>query len=49
VQFPMIIGGVVPVVNVKGVGPGQLTLDGPTLASHLPRRDRQWNDRASRS
>src|SRR5262245_5259543 len=33
VQFPMIIGGVVPVVNVKGVGAGQLTLDGATLAS----------------
>ncbi len=33
VQFPMIIGGVVPVVNVKGVGPGQLTLDGATLAA----------------
>src|ERR1700743_1845297 len=30
VQFPMIIGGVVPVVNVKGISAGQLTLDGPT-------------------
>src|SRR5580693_6473660 len=28
VQFPMIIGGVVPVVNVKGVSAGALTLDG---------------------
>src|SRR5437868_7657029 len=33
VQFPMIIGGVVPVVNIKGVGAGELTLDGATLAS----------------
>src|SRR6476469_1760429 len=32
VQFPMIIGGVVPVVNVKGVAAGQLKLDGQTLA-----------------
>src|SRR3979490_1313633 len=33
VQFPMIIGGVVPVVNIKGVLPGQLHLDGATVAS----------------
>ena len=32
VQFPMIIGGVVPVVHVKGIEAGALTLDGPTLA-----------------
>src|SRR6202012_4648124 len=32
-QFPMIIGGVVPVVNIKGVAPGQLRFDGATLAS----------------
>src|ERR1700760_3560082 len=32
VQFPAIIGGVVPVVNVKGVAAGQLKLDGQTLA-----------------
>src|SRR6202162_5487857 len=30
-QFPMIIGGVVPVVNIEGVAPGDLVLDGPTL------------------
>ena len=41
VQFPMIIGGVVPVVNVKGVQAGQLTLDGATIAAHLPGRDHQ--------
>src|SRR5438309_10677292 len=33
VQFPMIIGGVVPAVNVKGVQPGQMVLDGVTVAS----------------
>src|SRR5580765_848875 len=32
-QFPMIMGGVVPVVNLEGIKPGELTLDGPTLAS----------------
>src|SRR3981081_4456429 len=32
VQFPMIIGGVVPVVNITGVQGGQLVLDGATLA-----------------
>lgn len=44
VQFPMIIGGVVPVVNVKGVAAGQLTLDGPTLASIYMGEIRNWND-----
>ena len=44
VQFPMIIGGVVPVVNVKGVGAGQLTLDGPTLASMYLGEITKWND-----
>src|ERR1700677_96275 len=32
-QFPMIIGGVVPVVNLKGIAPGQLHLDSATIAS----------------
>ncbi|HKE43029.1 MAG TPA: phosphate ABC transporter substrate-binding protein PstS [Steroidobacteraceae bacterium] len=44
VQFPMIIGGVVPVVNVKGVGAGQLTLDGATLASIYMGEITKWND-----
>jgi len=44
VQFPMIIGGVVPVVNIKGVGPGQLVLDGDTLASIYMGDVTQWND-----
>ena len=33
VQFPTVIGGVVPVVNIKEIGTGQLKLDGATLAS----------------
>src|SRR5258706_7856924 len=28
-QFPMIMGGVVPVVNLEGIKPGEITLDGP--------------------
>src|SRR6201982_2130551 len=30
VQFPTVIGGVVPVVNLEGIKPGELALDGPT-------------------
>ncbi len=44
VQFPMIIGGVVPVVHIAGVGAGQITLDGPTIASIYMGEITQWND-----
>jgi phosphate transport system substrate-binding protein len=44
VQFPMIIGGVVPVVNVKGVQAGQMVLDGPTLAAIYLGEVGKWND-----
>jgi phosphate transport system substrate-binding protein len=44
VQFPMIIGGVVPVVNVKGVSAGALTLDGATLAAIYLGDVKKWND-----
>jgi phosphate transport system substrate-binding protein len=44
VQFPMIIGGVVPVINVPGVQAGQLTLDGTTLASIYLGDIAKWND-----
>jgi phosphate transport system substrate-binding protein len=43
-QFPMIIGGVVPVVNVKGIQPGQLHLDGVTVASIYLGDIKQWDD-----
>src|SRR5580692_8536294 len=46
VQFPMIIGGVVPVVHVAGVGPGQMTLDGATLAAIYLGDIKTWNDPA---
>ena len=44
VQFPMIIGGVVPVVNVKGVKAGQITLDGATIASIYLGDITKWSD-----
>jgi len=44
VQFPMIIGGVVPAVNIKGVQPGQLVLDGTTIASIYLGEITKWND-----
>ncbi len=44
VQFPMIIGGVVPVVNVRGVQGGQMVLDGPTLAQIYLGEITKWND-----
>src|SRR6202035_4245615 len=44
VQFPMIIGGVVPVVNFKGVKAGALTLDGATLAAIYLWEITKWND-----
>jgi len=45
-QFPIIIGGVVPVVNIEGVGPGQLHLDGETLARIYLGTITHWNDPA---
>src|ERR1700732_477362 len=44
VQFPMIIGGVVPVVNIKGVKGGDLTLDGATIASIYMGEITKWSD-----
>ncbi len=43
-QFPMVIGGVVPVVNVKGIAGGQLHLDGATVAGIYMGDITQWND-----
>src|SRR3984885_5832610 len=44
VQLPMIIGGVVPVVNVKGVQGGQMVLDGATVAAMYLGEITKWND-----
>ena len=40
-QFPAIMGGVVPVYNVKGVAPAPLKLTGPQAGRHLPRQDQE--------
>ncbi len=45
-QFPTVIGGVVPVVNVLGVESGMLKLDGPTLAGIFLGKISKWNDPA---
>lgn len=45
-QFPVVIGGIVPVVNVEGVEPGQLKLDGDTLAKIFQGTITTWNDPA---
>ena len=46
VQFPTVMGGVVPVVNVEGIKPGDLVLDGPTLAKIFLGEIKTWNDPA---
>ena len=46
VQWPQIIGGVVPVVNIPGIKPGELVLDGPTLAGIYEGEISRWNDAA---
>jgi phosphate transport system substrate-binding protein len=45
-QWPQIIGGVVPVVNIPGIKPGDLVLDGATLASIYMGDISRWNDPA---
>ncbi|MGO4221767.1 phosphate ABC transporter substrate-binding protein PstS [Lysobacter sp. TAF61] len=45
-QFPSVIGGVVPVVNVPGVASGALKLDGDTLANIFLGKVKMWNDPA---
>jgi phosphate transport system substrate-binding protein len=44
VQFPMVIGGVVPVVNIEGISAGQLKLDGKALAGIYLGKVTKWND-----
>jgi phosphate transport system substrate-binding protein len=45
-QFPMVMGGIVPVVNLDGIKPGDLTLDGPTLAKIFLGEIKSWDDAA---
>jgi phosphate transport system substrate-binding protein len=43
-QFPTVMGGVVPVVNLEGIKPGDLVLDGQTLAAIFQGTITNWND-----
>ena len=45
-QWPMVMGGIVPVVNIEGVKPGELVLDGPTLAEIFIGKITKWDDAA---
>jgi phosphate transport system substrate-binding protein len=46
VQFPTVIGGVVPVVNIKGITPGQIKLTGQALGDIYLGKVTKWNDPA---
>jgi phosphate transport system substrate-binding protein len=43
-QFPTVMGGVVPVINVEGIKSGDITLDGPTLARIFMGEVKNWDD-----
>jgi phosphate transport system substrate-binding protein len=43
-QFPVVVGGIVPVVNIPGVEAGQVKLDGATLADIFLGKITMWND-----
>ena len=45
-QFPTVIGGVVPVINIKGIEPGQLKLNGQVLGDIYLGKITKWNDPA---
>jgi phosphate transport system substrate-binding protein len=45
-QFPMVMGGIVPVVNLEGIAPGSLVLDGPTVAKIFLGEIKSWDDAA---
>jgi phosphate transport system substrate-binding protein len=46
IQFPTVIGGVVPVININGVAPGQMKLTGSVLADIFLGKIKKWNDPA---
>src|SRR6516162_1280274 len=45
-QWPMVMGGIVMVVNLPGIKPGDLVLDGPTIADIYLGDITKWNDPA---
>src|SRR6201984_3126993 len=46
IQFPMVMGGIVPVVNIQGIKSGDLVIDGPTLAKIYLGEIKKWDDPA---
>ncbi len=46
IQFPTVIGGVVPVVNIRGIQPGQLRLNGQLLGDIYLGKIKRWDDAA---
>lgn len=44
VQFPAIIGGTVPIINLDGFQPGELRITGPVLAEVFMGNITRWND-----
>ncbi|WP_119154441.1 phosphate ABC transporter substrate-binding protein PstS [Caldimonas tepidiphila] len=46
IQFPTVIGGVVPVVNIKGIAPGQVRMNGQVLGDIYLGKITKWNDPA---
>ena len=46
IQFPTVMGGIVPVVNLDGIKSGDLIIDGPTLAKIYLGEIKTWNDQA---
>jgi phosphate transport system substrate-binding protein len=49
VQFPTVIGGVVPVINVTGIKPGEMKLTGQVLGDIFLGKITKWNDAAIKS
>jgi phosphate transport system substrate-binding protein len=45
-QFPTVIGGVVPVINIKGIEPGSMRLTGTAIADIYLGKIKKWNDPA---
>jgi phosphate transport system substrate-binding protein len=43
-QFPVVIGGIVPVINIPGAHPGQVKMSGPVLAAIYAGEIKMWND-----
>ncbi|HVT55006.1 MAG TPA: phosphate ABC transporter substrate-binding protein PstS, partial [Xanthobacteraceae bacterium] len=46
IQFPTVMGGIVPVVNIDGIASNELTIDGPTLTKIFLGEVKTWDDAA---